>query len=404
MLFACEQDTQWKGQDPIKKVDTHTIPIQIQWKGIYELGDGVYMSNEFVGARLNGAARTNDTLITVLISPENEKINPSPWYAFKIWSDQPQKIYVKITYPENAGHRYLPKLSLDGEHWTSIDTNAYWPTGEIDMDGRKIPKEMTMRLSISQDTLIVSAQELITSVKVEKWMTLLDTNDFVHEEKVGMSRLGSPISALKIGNGDDKKMIVLLSRQHPPEVTGYLALKAFVETLCAETQLSETYREEYTTYVLPLLNPDGVDKGHWRHNAGGVDLNRDWADFNQPEIKAVRDFLNKKVRDSGGKIYIGIDFHSTWEDIYYTQDPSFLGNMPGIIPQIIALSAAEFSDYEPNIKMGLDTAAAVTSTAYLFQQFGAESFTYEIGDNTSRDFVRKKGEMTALKMMDLLVK
>ena len=218
-----------------------------------------------------------------------------------------------------------------------------------------------------------------------------------------MSRQGRTIPALKVGNGDDKKMIVLLSRQHPPEVTGYLAMKAFVETLCAETKLAEAYREEYTTYVLPILNPDGVDNGHWRHNIGGVDLNRDWADFNQPEIAAVRDFLNKKVLDSGGKIYIGIDFHSTWEDIYYTQDTSLVGNMPGIIPQIISLSAAEFSDYEPNVRSGLDTAAAVTSTAYLFQQFGAESFTYEIGDNTPRDFVRKKGEMTALKMMELLV-
>jgi hypothetical protein len=30
-------------------------------------------------------------------------------------------------------------------------------------------------------------------------------------------------------------------------------------------------------------NPDGVDKGHWRLNDGGVDLNRDWGPFTQPE-------------------------------------------------------------------------------------------------------------------------
>ena len=39
--------------------------------------------------------------------------------------------------------------------------------------------------------------------------------------------------------------------------------------------------------VYPLMNPDGVDEGHWRHNTGGIDLNRDWAHYNQPETRQV---------------------------------------------------------------------------------------------------------------------
>lgn len=120
-MWSCKQGTQWEGQEPVRKVSTQTVPIQLQYKGIFDLGKGVFISNEIEGARLNGVARSNDSLITVLIAPENTPINVSPWFAFKIWSETESKIHIKLTYPENAGHRYFPKLSLDG-----VDLNRDW--------------------------------------------------------------------------------------------------------------------------------------------------------------------------------------------------------------------------------------------------------------------------------------
>ena len=95
---------------------------------------------------------------------------------------------------------------------------------------------------------------------------------------------------------------MVFGRQHPPEVTGWLAMKAFVETLNGDSKLAKKFRKKYTTYVVPLMNPDGADLGHWRHNAGGVDLNRDWSQFHHPETQAVRDFLRKKTVE-GAKLY-----------------------------------------------------------------------------------------------------
>ena len=120
--WSCKQDTQWERQKPIEKVSTETVPIQLQYRGTFDLGEGVYITNKFEGARLNGVARTSDSLITVLITPENAPINMSPWYAFKIWSDTECRIFLKLIYPEHAGHRYLPKLSKDGLTWESVDS------------------------------------------------------------------------------------------------------------------------------------------------------------------------------------------------------------------------------------------------------------------------------------------
>ena len=59
------------------------------------------------------------------------------------------------------------------------------------------------------------------------------------------------------GNTKGKPVIVFFTRQHPPEVTGYLAFKAFMEELLHKTDLSHDFFEKYHVLAFPLVNPDG---------------------------------------------------------------------------------------------------------------------------------------------------
>jgi hypothetical protein len=401
-LFSCKREKQWEGQEPVKKVNTETVPIQLQYKGIFDLGAGLHMSNDFEGARMNGVARTSDSLITVLITPENSPINMSPWYAFQLWSEHPQDIWVKLSYTRDASHRYHPKVSTDGTNWIALDS-ASFRVGTVVVEDEQVVKDLTMKLDLGPDTLWVAAQELINTTHVDHWMSELESSPYVRRDTIGYSHEGRPVSLLRIGESDDQRMIMVISRQHPPEVPGFMAMQAFVETLAAPTALAEAFRSRYNTYVVPLANPDGVYHGHWRHNKGGIDLNRDWSDFNQPETSAIRDFMKNSTASTGGKFYFGVDFHSTQEDIYYTIDPGLEGNMPGLVPELIEASAKEFPDYLPNIRPNSLEEARITSSSFLFFEFGAEALTYEVGDHTPRDFVHMKGEMTATKLMELLL-
>jgi len=403
ILLGCEQDTQWAGQKPIQVVPTETRPIQKQRTGTFELGKGVFASNDFIGARLNGIVRSNDTLLTALITPENTPINPSPWYAFKLWAEEETNISLKLTYLEGVSHRYFPKLSHNGEVWESLDSLNYTESERgIAGDDQDLPKDITMHLSVGPDTLWVSAQELITSVQVQEWVDTLATLPYVALSDIGQSREGRPLHLLKIGNADDQKMIFVMTRQHPPEVTGHLAMEAFVEAIASDDPIAVAFRQQYNTYVVPFANPDGVDNGHWRHSAGGIDMNRDWANVNQPEVAAIQAFMEGKVADSGGKFYFGVDFHSTWEDIYYSISPELKGNMPGLVPAMIEAMGKELS-LTPNIRPNKMDRPAINSSRYFFQKFGAEALTYEIGDNTPRDLLKRKGEVSALELMKLLL-
>lgn len=407
-LYAQVQRPVFEGQQPAREVDTTSRPVEKQKKGVFSFPeDGISFSNDFDGARLNGIERLAADSYQVFISPENSPVNPSPWYAFKIWSEKKQnEVKVKLVYPEKNRHRYSPLISKNGKDWKPLEaarieeiekgTDAFGP------DSR--PRQVVLSLNITKKALWVSAQELEDSSRVFRWMEKLAGKRKLQVDEIGKSKEGKPLRMISIGNRDSKKMIFVISRQHPPEVTGYFAMQAFVEKLADNSRLSKKFRKEWGAYVVPLMNPDGVDAGHWRHNAGGIDLNRDWAAFNQPETSAIKAFLKMQAEKNQGKFYFGIDFHSTWDDIYYPMAEKYKGNMPGLVHEWLASLQTALPGYAPNIRPNENLHPTSVSRNYFFAAHGMEAIVFEIGDNTPRDFIRKKGEAGAEKLMELLLR
>lgn len=148
-----------------------------------------------------------------------------------------------------------------------------------------------------------------------------------------------------------------------------------------------------------MLNPDGVDEGNWRHNAAGVDLNRDWEFFKQPETRAVRDFILKKISEQEAKVYYAFDFHSTWNDILYPNLDT-LSNFPGLTRQWVDNFQEELG---MKLKVSPSSNTRNMSKNWFLRELKADGIIYEVGDDTSRELIKKKGELAAKAMMEILV-
>ena len=60
-------------------------------------------------------------------------------------------------------------------------------------------------------------------------------------------------------------------------------------------------------------------------------------------------------------------------------------------------------NYEPNIKPNDKLEPTIVSRNYFLKAHNMEAIVFEIGDNTSRKFIEKKGEVGARELMKLML-
>lgn len=229
-----------------KDVNTTSRTISFQNKQMFKLSDiGVYASNEFHGARLNAFEKLNDSTVAISINPENEPINNSAYYSFLIWSKDKKEIYLKFEYPSKYKHRYVPKIKRVNSGWEQLKNE----------DVVKEGNGAIVRLDIDKTPILVSAQELSTSTDTEKWVNSLITGkeEYIRLLSAGKSKFFRDIPVLDIykGTKHKKPIVVLMTRQHPPEVTGFFAYQFFLETILSESQLSNIFFGKLQGFGIP---------------------------------------------------------------------------------------------------------------------------------------------------------
>ena len=370
------------------------VPLQTRKEWNFEK-EGVQFSNNFSGARLNNCTHLQDNIYVATISPENSPINRSPWYAFKISSSKKQTIEVRflLTYP---GVTSRPKISIDGKEWKALEKDK-WTAANPE---KKTPASAL--IEVGPEALWIFAHPPISLNDLDSWSNNLAKSPSTKITSIGKSLESRPIKQLTLGNPDATNFVFILGRQHPPEVTGSVGLMSFVDTIALDSTLSKTFRHSFQTIVIPVVNPDGVEHGHWRSTLGGVDPNRDYGPFTQVETRAVRDALTTIAKQPKARAYLFLDFHSTSEDIFYTQrdeDQTF--------PLLFTKRWLKgIQEHFPNYAFKRDAGHnenLPTSKTWAYKTFGCAGITYEFGYNTSFEKVRNIATGAAEEMMKILV-
>ena len=365
-LFACEQ----------KNENVYTI-------------DDVTFDAAFPGARLNKIEKREKDSYIAFIKPAFEPVNKSPWFAFGIESQVEKEIEITLNYGAYK-HRYIPKISSDKKSWEKMDQSKI----EIDT----VSGEATLTLKISPNKIYVAAQEVISSHDTYEWMdNLLASHPEVKKIVAGKTVQNKDNYVLSLEKENINNSIVLIARQHPPEIPGgTIAFKHFYTELLGDTERAKSFRKQFNIYTFPLLNPDGADLGNWRHNANGNDLNRDWIDFSQPETQTVRTFINNKV-EAGKKIQFALDFHTSYSGPYLlVLDSINVEKSNGIIPNWI-------DGIESNSEFRVEARPRSQDLPYcynwFYNTFNSEAVTFEEGDEIDREIIVQRAKVYAQELM-----
>lgn len=350
---------------------------------------GFTIIDDFPGARRGSCEVLSDTSARITIVPEDSAVNnPSPWFAFKLLpSSTPVTAIVEIDYV-GAQHRYVPKTSNDGSTWRRV--------GSGDIEVREGGSTAVLSVALRGQPVWVAAQELIVDTNYTDWYAAMSSNSRIEIGDIGRSLEGRPLTSIS-HETDASQVVLLVGRQHPPEVSGALAMRTFIDTVFADTALAQAFRKRFRVIAIPLLNPDGVVRGHWRHNAGGVDLNRDWGPFTQPETLAMERLLDE-LDAAGDTLRLFLDFHSTERNLFYTQMPDDPTDPPDFAGTWLGNARERLEDYafshEPR-----PASEAANGKQYMYRRYAVPSMTYEVGDETDRSSISSSAEVFAEELM-----
>ncbi|XP_037083863.1 cytosolic carboxypeptidase-like protein 5 [Pollicipes pollicipes] len=88
-----------------------------------------------------------------------------------------------------------------------------------------------------------------------------------------------------------RKVVLLSARVHPGETPSSHVLNGCLRFLLSADARAARLRRLYVVKVVPMLNPDGVARGHYRTNIHGANLNRMYGDPTRalyPEVHAAK--------------------------------------------------------------------------------------------------------------------
>ncbi len=344
---------------------------------------------EFEGAGAEDCIRTEDGF-AVTIVPETVPVNRSPWYAFDIVSARGGEVTVRLDYAFGE-HRYIPKI-------VPIGMQRHTGNHEVSVSVSESGNTATLTLGLLPGRYRVSAQPVIRAFEHREWALHFAAATPFEFEVAGRSQQGRDIWQLTSANTDSRMLVLLLGGQHPPEVPGVFAMRAFLDRIGMDDELAMQFRSRFRIAAFPFLNPDGAAHGFWRSTAGLSDLNRDWGIWSQRESAIVGNYLEAE-RSGGVRPVFMIDFHATRAgDVLYIPSSDAAGVEPFLSAWIgrIETAMGDTHSFEP---ITGNNPGLSTSRSWFTRTFERPGVTLEIHDETDTGRIRALATVAAEAMM-----
>lgn len=352
-------------------------------------GAGLSVRADFAQARLGACTVGPDGRIAARIAPETSPVNPSPWYAFEV-RGAGRGASLTLAY-DTASHRYHP--------WVREGRAGSW---------RRLPDDAVtvrdgaaeIRLPPSRAPLLVAAQPFPDPAGILRPWERLAARGVLSAQTAGRSLEGRALRVYLSRPARPEGLIVLVARQHPPEIPGALAFDALAARLLDNSPEMRALRARHAILVVPLMNPDGIARGHWRGNAAGADLNRDWGPFTQPETRAVAARVAALAGEFGPALML--DLHSTRRNVLYAHPEEF---GPGHVSEafLAAFTATPEGRGWPVVRRHEDRGGSPGAfKAWTWEALRQPSITFEVADSATPEEAAAIGRAAARAILSAL--
>ena len=341
----------------------------------------LHISTAFDAGAIEVISLTNPQDIGLNIRADNAS-EFAQWFHFSLQGVADVPVSLRFL---NAGRCAYPKgwegyrvnVSYDRQNWFRIATQ---------FDGQVMSVDFT-----PDKQLIYFAY--FEPYSYERHLDLLGSaaaSDHVEVQHLGQTLEGRDMTLLKITSAagaiaaDERKKIWLIARQHPGETMAEWFVEGFLERLLDDDDpVARVLLTQCVFYVVPHMNPDGAVHGNLRTNAGGANLNREWA---QPSLEKSPEvyWVRQKMLEVG--VDLSLDVHGD-EGLPYTFVVGTEG-IAGYSPRIEALEVSFKSawqstcpDFQTQQGYGSNrpqTANLSLATNWVGQQFACLALTIEM--------------------------
>lgn len=192
-------------------------------------------------------------------------------------------------------------------------------TSPDDRNWQHVPVEwiegnrMKVEIHMESDSLYIARVEPYRISDLENLLSGLNENGKVKITSIGKTVEGRELNIVQIGSDSSPHRIFIRARAHAWEAGGNWVVEGIIKKLLDDSQESKAFLKNYTMYILPMANMDGVARGVSRFNLNGMDLNRNLTEpanpILAPENAAMEQWLEDMIA-KGLKPNLAIDFHN----------------------------------------------------------------------------------------------
>lgn len=219
--------------------------------------------------------------------------NHKMWFHFKVSNLEAAKGPVKVvltnagdcSYPGGWGGVEAPEgaapyracFSTDRRNWLRLEATEY------------VNGELHMTLDASEEPALSGVDAVwlayFAPYSQEQYMDLMGSvvtpSPLTQIRTIGQTLDGADMEMFTVrgeeGEGEKKKSLWFIARQHPGESMASWWMEGFVRRLLDPADpVAAKLLTKADVHVVPMMNPDGARRGYLRTNAAGANLNREW--------------------------------------------------------------------------------------------------------------------------------